>query len=141
MAKTTTELLRELKRQSCSLPDYLSKHQDTFVNEDVKAFWEGIIEQKNYSKSNIINKSDFSYCYFYEVINGRKMPTKDKVVRLALAMKMTIDECQQALKISGRSALHPKNRRDSIMIYAIEKKMTVMQCNNLLVYNGEDELK
>lgn len=111
------------------------------MNEDVKAFWEGIIEQKNYSKSNIINKSDFSYCYFYEVINGRKMPTKDKVVRLALAMKMTIDECQQALKISGRSALHPKNRRDSIMIYAIEKKMTVMQCNNLLVYNGEDELK
>lgn len=141
MAKTTTELLKELKRQSCSLPDYLSNHKDTFVNEDIKAFWENIIESKNYSKSNIINKADFSYCYFYEVINGRKSPTKDKVVRLALAMKMTIDECQQALKVSGRSALHPKNRRDSILIYAIEQQMTVIQCNNLLVDNGEDELK
>ena len=141
MAKTTTELLKELKRQSCSLPDYLSNHKDTFVNEDIKAFWENIIESKNYSKSNIINKSDFSYCYFYEVINGRKSPTKDKVVRLALAMKMTVDECQQALKVSGRSALHPKNRRDSILIYAIEQQMTVIQCNNLLEDNGEDELK
>lgn len=141
MAKTTTELLKELKRQSCSLPDYLSNHKDTFVNEDIKDFWENIIESKNYSKSNIINKADFSYCYFYEVINGRKAPTKDKVVRLALAMKMTIDECQQALKVSGRSALHPKNRRDSILIYAIEQQMTVIQCNNLLVDNGEDELK
>ena len=140
MAKTTTELLKELKRQSCSLPDYLSNHKDTFVNEDIKDFWENIIESKNYSKSNIINKADFSYCYFYEVINGRKAPTKEKVVRLALAMKMTIDECQQALKVSGRSALPPKNRRDSILIYAIEQQMTVIQCNNLLVDTGEDEL-
>lgn len=141
MAKTTTELLKELKRQSCSLPDYLSKHREAFVIEDIKAFWANLIEEKKYSKSNIINKSDFSYCYFYDVINGRKMPTKDKVVRLALAMKMTVDECQQALKISGRYALYPKVRRDSVLIYAIEKKMTIMQCNDLLEKHNEEELK
>lgn len=141
MAKTTTELLRELKRQSCSLPDYLANHKETFVVEDIKAFWEQLIKEKKYSKSNIINKADFSYCYFYDVINGRKMPTKDKVVRLALAMKMSIDECQQALKISGRSALYPKVRRDSVLIYAIEKHLTIAQCNELLAKHGEDELK
>lgn len=141
MAKTTTELLRELKRQSCSLPDYLSNHKETFVIEDIKSFWEEIIAKKNYSKSNIINKSDFSYCYFYDVINGRKMPTKDKVVRLALAMKMSVDECQQALKLSGRSALYPKIRRDSVLIYSIEKHLTIAQCDDLLAQHGEDELK
>lgn len=141
MAKTTTELLKELKRQSCSLPEYLSKHKESFVVEDIKNFWSNLIEEKKYSKSNIINKSDFSYCYFYDVINGRKMPTKDKVVRLALAMKMTVDECQQALKVSGRSALYPKIRRDSVLIYAIEQKMTIMQCNSLLEKYGEEELK
>lgn len=141
MAKTTTELLRELKRQSCSLPDYLSNHKETFMIEDIKSFWEEIIAKKNYSKSNIINKSDFSYCYFYDVINGRKMPTKDKVVRLALAMKMSVDECQQALKLSGRSALYPKVRRDSVLIYSIEKHLTIAQCDDLLAQHGEDELK
>lgn len=140
-AKSTTELLRELKRQSCSLPDYLADHKEAFIVEDIKAFWEQIIEKKNYSKSNIINKSDFSYCYFYDVINGRKMPTKDKVVRLALALKMTVEECQQALKISGRSALYPKIRRDSVLIYAIEKHLTIAQCNDLLSKHGEGELK
>lgn len=141
MAKTTTELLRELKRQSCSLPDYLSNHKETFVVEDIKTFWDELIAKKNYSKSNIINKSDFSYCYFYDVINGRKMPTKDKVVRLALAMKMSVDECQQALKLSGRSALYPKVRRDSVLIYSIEKHLTIAQCDDLLAQHGEDELK
>ena len=54
MAKTTTELLKELKRQSCSLPDYLSNHKDTFVNEDIKAFWENIIESKKDNKILVV---------------------------------------------------------------------------------------
>lgn len=141
MAKTTTELLRELKRQSCSLNEYLHTHEDNFIVEDIKLFWDELIEIKGYSKSNIINKADFSYCYFYEVINGRKMPTKDKVVRLALAMKMNMDECQEALKISGRSPLYPKVRRDSILIYAVEKQLSIMQCNILLEKNNEEGLK
>ena len=44
MAKTTTELLKELKRQSCSLPDYLSNHKDSFVNEDIKKFWPSVMQ-------------------------------------------------------------------------------------------------
>lgn len=47
MAKTTTELLKELKRQSCSLPEYLSKHKESFVVEDIKNFWSNLIEEKN----------------------------------------------------------------------------------------------
>lgn len=138
---TTTELLKTLTKRNCSLKAYFSKNDDQFINEDIKAFWENLITERNYSKSNIINKSDFSYCYFYDVINGRKMPTKDKVVRLGLAMKLTLDECQQALKISGRSALYPRIRRDSILIYAIENKLTIFQCDELLSKYGEEGLK
>lgn len=141
MNTNESELLDELKESACSLDRYLPTHKNIFINEDISSFWNRIINNKNFSKSNIINKADFCYCYFYEVINGRKKPTKDKVVRLALAMEMTFDECQQALRISGRSFLHPKNRRDSIIIYAIEREMTVLQCNNLLNSHGENELK
>ena len=92
-------------------------------------------------KTHIINESDFSYCYFYEVISGRKSPTKDKVVRLALAMNMTIEETKQALRISGRSLLYPKIRRDSIIIYAIEQGMNVVQCNTFINKYDEELLK
>lgn len=141
MDKSTIELLKDLKKPDCSLTDYLSNNQDVFINENIEVFWNNIIKNKNLSKSYIINEAEFSYCYFYEVINGRKAPTKDKVVRLALAVNMTVEECQQALRNSGRSALFPINRRDSIIIYAIEHKNTIAQCNNLLRKYGEDELK
>ena len=69
------------------------------------------------------------------------MPTKDKVVRLSLAMNLTLEECQKALKISGRSALYPRVRRDSIIIYALENQLTIFRCDELLKKYGEECLK
>lgn len=141
MAKTTTELLNELKEENCSLNKYIGKNNELFIRKDLKDFWEEQIGKCDYSKSNIINKSDFSYCYFYDVINGRKLPTRDKIVRLALVMHMNLDKCQEALKLSGRSALYPKFKRDSIIIYAIENGFSIAKCNEQLLKYGEDELK
>lgn len=138
---TTDELMESLSDENCSLDDYFSDNDDSFVNEDIKEFWENLIAKNGRSKSNIINKSDFSYCYFYDIINGRKMPTKDKVVRLSLAMNLTLEECQKALKISGRSALYPRVRRDSIIIYALENQLTIFRCDELLKKYGEECLK
>ena len=48
------------------------------------------------SKCNIINKADFNYCYFYDIVNGRKIASRDKVIRLILSMRLTTDDCQEA---------------------------------------------
>lgn len=138
---TTDELMESLSDENCSLDDYFSDNDDSFVNEDIKEFWENLIAKNGRSKSNIINKADFSYCYFYDIINGRKMPTKDKVVRLSLAMRLTLEECQKALKISGRSALYPRVCRDSILIYALEHQLTIFRTDELLKKYGEECLK
>lgn len=138
---TTDELMESLSDENCSLDDYFSDNDDSFVNEDIKEFWENLIAKNGRSKSNIINKADFSYCYFYDIINGRKMPTKDKVVRLSLAMRLTLEECQKALKISGRSALYPRVHRDSILIYALEHQLTIFRTDELLKKYGEECLK
>ena len=142
MQKSTTQLLRELKSSGCSLPKYLDDNESAFViNDNARRFWQKLVLSSEHSKSNIINKADISHCYFYEVINGRKLPSKDKVIRLVLAMGLDLNTCQQALKISGKSALYPKIRRDSIIIYAIQKKLSVSQCNELLASYGEGDLK
>ena len=140
MTKVTSELLNDLKDKECSLDNFLIENKNNFINEDVKSFWSNVIKTKNISKSAIINNADFSYCYFYEVINGKKNPTKDKVIRLVLALEMTLEECQHALNITGHSPLLPNKRRDSILIYAIEHKNSIHQCNFLLNKYNENEL-
>lgn len=141
MRKSTEDLLEELQNENCKIDEYLKGNGKSFVYDKIKDFWETAIEKSGYSKSNIINKSDFSYCYFYDVINGRKIPGRDKIIRLILTMHLSVDECQEALRISGRSALYPRIRRDAIILFAISNGYSIYQLSELLADAGEEPLK
>ncbi len=141
MRKSTDHLMDELKNSNCKIEDYLCTNPDSFIFDSIHEFWEDAIDRSGLSKSNIINKADFSYCYFYDVINGRKIPGKDKIIRLILTMHLGIDDCQEALRLSGRSALYPRIKRDSIILFALNKGMSVYETSELLLNNGEEALK
>ena len=141
MRKSTEDLLEELQNENCKIDEYLKGNGESFVYDKINDFWEAAIEKSGYSKSNIINKSDFSYCYFYDVINGRKIPGRDKIIRLILTMHLSVDECQEALRISGRSALYPRIRRDAIILFAISNGYSIYQLSELLADAGEEPLK
>ena len=72
---------------------------------------------------------------------GARSRHRDKVIRLILSMRLTTDDCQEALRISGRSALYPKVQRDALLIYGIENRYTVDETNQLLSAHGEDTLR
>lgn len=141
MAKRTNDLMEELSGQDTDLDRYFEENPTSFINVDIKEFWKKAVDTSSKTKSDIINKADMSYCYFYDVINGRKIPSKDKIIRIALAMNLSLDDCQEALRISGKSALYPRIKRDSILIYAINKGYSIYQTNDLLLEHGEEMLK
>ena len=140
-SKETKELLDELKGKNIDINTYLESNSDSLIEINLKKFWNDVVNNSGMSKSDIINKSDFGYVYFYDVINGRKIPSTDKIVRLALAMKMTLEQCQTALKYSGKSPLYPRLKRDSILIFAINHNYNIYQTAELLLNEGLEELK
>ena len=93
------------------------------------------------TKSDIINKSDFGYVYFYDVINGKKIPSRDKIIKLFFAMHLSLNECQQALKYCGRSMLYPRVKRDSIFIFGLTHGLSLFQVSELLQQQGEADIK
>lgn len=141
LSKETKELLDELKGKNIDINTYLESNSDSLIEINLKKFWNDVVNNSGMSKSDIINKSDFGYVYFYDVINGRKIPSTDKIVRLALAMKMTLEQCQTALKYSGKSPLYPRLKRDSILIFAINHNYDIYQTAELLLNEGLEELK
>ena len=136
-----SELLEELKFKNTDIQEYIESNQDSFIQINLKEFWGEIVNNSGMSKSDIINKSDFSYVYFYDVIAGKKIPTSDKIVRLVLAMHLSLEQCQTALIYCGKSQLYPRIKRDSLLIFAITHGYTVFQTQELLIKSGENELK
>lgn len=141
MAKTTGDLMDALQYPEQPIQAYWTEHADAMIDIDLKAFWHELVQRSGMSKSDIINKSDFGYVYFYDVINGKKNPSRDKIVKLILSMQLTLEDCQTALKYCGRSILYPRVKRDSILIYGLVHHLSVFEVSEMLEANGEAELK
>ena len=146
MAKTdnqinTQELMRVLGEPDIEYREFLIIGQDSFVEDNLIQFWSQQKAKYSVQNSDIINRADIGYTYFYDIINGKKKPSRDKLIRLFIAMRFLLEDCQKALRIYCYSELYPKNKRDSVVIYAINHRLSVLQLNELLKENGEEELK
>ena len=139
--KKTDELLEELKSKSIDIQDYIDSNEESFIEINLRNLWEEFLEKCQKNKSDIINNADISYIYFYEILQGKKVPTKDKIIRLILAMELSNEDCQKALKYCNHSQLYPRFKRDSLIIYAIQNKFSIYELQELLNKNGEQELK
>ena len=141
LKKKTDELLEELKLKGIDIQEYLDENENSFIEISLKEFWNELLERSGQSKSNIINNADISYIYFYEILQGKKIPKKDKIVRLILAMELEVEDAQTALKYCNQAILYPRIKRDSLLIYAIQNHYSIFQTQALLSENGEQELQ
>ncbi len=141
MNKKTDELLNQLKNLSTSYSDYLSENESCFINNDFSQFWKRIIELSGMKKTDIINKADIGYTFFYDILNGKKHPSRDTLIKIFIALRLDVDTCQEALRIYEWASLYPKNKRDSIILYCLTHNFSLQQTENLLETNNEKALK
>lgn len=137
----TSELLKILGKKDVAYAEFLEIGENEFVNNSLIEFWVQVKAKCSLQNSDIINRADIGYTFFYDIINGKKKPSREKLVRLFLAMKLNLDEAQMALRVYCYSNLYAKDKRDSMFIYAINHGLSVARLNELLKENGEEELK
>ncbi len=141
MNKNTEDLLNQLKLENCTYNEYLCNNEEYFLNNDIASFWKTVIASSNMKKTDIINKADIGYTFFYDILKGKKHPSRDMLIKILVTLSCETDVFQEALRIYEWAALYPKIKRDSIIIYAINHKYSLRQTEELLIENGEKALK
>lgn len=106
------------------------------------AYMDTIISKKNLKRQDIFQKADLPQKYGYKLLSGEAHTTdRDKLLRIFIAMKMTLKETQRALELYGMAPLYPKKKRDAIIIIAINKGISsVDTVNDWLSEQNEAEL-
>lgn len=137
----TAELLKILGKKDVEYSEFLEIGEDSFIDNNLIVFWTEQVKKCGLQNIDIINRADIGYTFFYDIINGKKKPSREKLIRLFLAMKSDLSECQSALRIYCYADLYAKNKRDSIFIYALTHKLSINQLNDLLKSNGEEDIK
>ena len=134
--KDTEELLSELKEDE-DIRQFLSKNQKEFLLP-LHEYLEHLLVEKGLKKADVIQASLLDRAYGYHIFSGVKAnPSRRKLLPLALAMHLDLDETQHLLRYAGESMLYPRNPWDAIIISAIQKGLSVKEANALLAQMGE----
>ena len=95
-------------------------------------YLEALLAKKNMSKSMLINKANLHRTYAYQIFNGTKIPSRNKVIQLALAMQLDIRETNNLLSLSNNGYLYPKVQFDAAILLALKNKYSVLKTNLIL---------
>ena len=133
----TTDELKKVLENSDDLEKYLSDNYDDINNITFTEYIEKCLTDKGISKSNVIEQSNIQKNYAYQIFDGSKNPSRDKVLALAFSMELDIPETNRLLKLSNNSILYPRIKRDSIISFAINQSSNLMDTNILLDEMGE----
>ena len=128
---TTGELLEALRRMT-TIEEFTWEYGDDYINMSLVEYLKILLEEKNQKKADIIKKSTLNRIYAYQIFAGVKNPSRDKLITLALAMKLSYEECQRLLRIAVVGELYIKNMRDSIIIFGLINGLEIWELNELL---------
>lgn len=132
--KQTRELLNILKDTSnkSELKTMLDNESFDLSGKTFAQYFMELTIDNNESRAQLVKESQIERTYCYQILNGTKQPGRDKVIALCLAAKISERETQHCLFLSSHAQLHPRNRRDAIIIYAINNHLSVRETNNIL---------
>ena len=83
-------------------------------------------------RGKLIRLSGLDRGYVYDILAGKKNPSRDKVLALCFAMSLSADKTQKLLKSTGYAPLYVRMERDSIILFGLEHKLSVIEVNELL---------
>lgn len=135
--KSTDELQKVLEKTE-SIEKYLDNNFDDITNITFPEYLDQLLEKKDLTKSEVIEKSNIQKNYAYQIFDGSKNPSRDKVLSLAFSMELDINETNRLLKLSNNSILYPRIKRDSIICFSINKSKNLIDTNILLDEMGEN---
>ena len=93
---------------------------------------DGYLKERGIKRAELIRRVNLDRNYGYQILNGRRMPTKEQIVLIALYLRLSVEQAQYLLKISGREQLYVRNIQDAKAMYALEHKMDLYDYFDLL---------
>lgn len=99
--KSTEKLLNILNKakNKSSLDKYISSNSE----HDTYELSEYILEistSKGYSKSDIIRNSEIYRSYGYQILNGKKSPSRDNLLKICIGNKFNLEQTNRTLTLA-----------------------------------------
>lgn len=134
----TAELLDRLSLAT-NIQKFIEENQDEFMTLSCYDYLNEILRKKELSIADVAKKSGQGE-YVYKVFQGKRKPSRDILICIAVGLDLTIDETQLLLRISNLARLDPRIKRDSIFLYSIKEGYSIEKINEILFELSEQTI-
>lgn len=80
----------------------------------------------------IIKRANIERSFGHQIFKGSRNPSRDTVLQLAFGFGADVDTTQELLKHARMSALYPRVKRDTAVIYCLHHRFTLVETQQVL---------
>ena len=125
---------------SAKQPGSLEAALKNIYKESFEKHLQQLINKKGLKNSEVYAAANISKQYFSKLLKGQVKPSKDKMLALAVGLRLNMDETADFLRIGGY-ALSPISQTDTVVEYFIRKQeYNVLKINIVLFDYGLEPL-
>ena len=125
---------------SAKQPGSLEAALKNIYKESFEKHLQQLINKKGLRNSEVYASANISKQYFSKLLKGQVKPSKDKMLALAVGLRLNMDEVVDFLRIAGY-ALSPISQTDTVVEYFIRKQeYNVLKINIVLFDYGLEPL-
>lgn len=131
MAITTNILTYRLTHAS-DLAKALDENETAFVQPSVSEYLKELCEKYHITPAQLIRNAHIERTYGYQILNGTRNPSRDKLLQLAFGLGLSLEETQNLLKRSEKSPLYAKVKRDAVCVFGLSHGLRLFEVQELL---------
>ena len=135
MKKKSTDELNKILRSNIPISRYLKENADSFNNLTLPQTFELILKENKISKSQAVKGSDLERTHGYQILSGKRSPTRDNLIRMCIGMRASSEQTRLLLLKNKSAPLYSKDKRDSVILFGIMHHMNLQEINDLLYHN------
>jgi len=139
MGQETEKILNELDADK-SITEIFKENSAHYEDKSIGDYIEEKLKAIGFTKAKVIRDSGINKRFFYDIMSGKKLPSRRYVIRILMAMKLELKDVQWYLKAMDYSQLYARNKSDSIIIYCINHQIDIKECNTMLNKVGLENL-
>lgn len=135
LADREKEMMAELFCVS-SIDEYAESQKKRIKEPCLHSHLNGLLEEKNLLRADIIKRSNIDGVYMYQIFDGKKNPSRDKLILICFAFRLGVYEAQELLFMGKKRHLSPRILRDAIILFGLSRELTISDVEELLMkYN------
>lgn len=121
--KNTDELFNNIKENS-DVEKFLEDNQHEF-SKPLHEYLKELLAKKNLTKKILHKALNCEPSHIYHIFSGKKKPSRPRLLAIARAMNLNLEETQYLLRYGGYGILYSRNTWDAVIISAIEQNFSI----------------